>query len=344
MKVLIVIPYSLGICGVFSRAWSDACRYRDEGNEVWIYSSNAVKGESREKDSKELFEKQEGIKIRRFPYRKLGGESFMLWDKSWKDEAIKLEPGLIIAHCYRHPCTTQALKIARALKIKPRVDLIAHAPFIEGNVTRSFFSKIAVWLYDRTYGPWTLNKFDRIIMISAWERKYWDKLGVEKQRINYEPNTIDSVFDTSKNPLGKLGKRQVLFLGRVSPIKDLMTLLRAAERLPEVKFSIVGPIEQAYGGLLHKYIMDCKMTNVEFYPAVYDIKEKIKLIDSHKIFALPSIREAMPIVLLEALARKRLVIASDNPGNREVLEDGAKGKLFPVGDYMLLTKLIREAL
>jgi len=358
MKILLLVPFSLGICGVFSRAWSDAYRYRDEGNEVWIYSSNAIKGATGEnKDSTEMFECREGIKIMRFPYKKLGGESFMLWDESWKTRAMELSPDIIIAHCYRHPHTLGALSVANMLKKQGKSCqcwLLGHAPFIEGDVTRSKIASLTVKFYDGIVGPWTLDRFDRIIMISAWERKYWDRLGVDKSKLFYEPNKIAPEFDVRKTPIGKLGKRQVLFLGRVSPIKDLMTLLRAAERLPDVKFSIIGPVEPAYGELLHKHIMDCKMNNVEFYPAIYDIKEKIKAIDSHPIFVLPSIREAMPTVLLEAIARKRKVIASDNPGCRELIEDNGdkvdngdnefKGKLFPVGDYVALTHLIKEAL
>jgi len=84
------------------------------------------------------------------------------------------------------------------------------------------------------------------------------------------------------------------------------------------------------------------MSNVEFYPPITDLKEKIKLIDNHKIVVLPSIREAMPSVLIEALARKKTIIASGNHGNREVIKGEPNCFLFKVGDFQKLSKLIEE--
>ena len=57
----------------------------------------------------------------------------------------------------------------------------------------------------------------------------------------------------------------------------------------------------------------------------------------------PSRWEGMPYLLLEAVARGRRVVASDCPGNRDVLKGYGNASLFPVEDVGALAKLMVEA-
>ena len=57
----------------------------------------------------------------------------------------------------------------------------------------------------------------------------------------------------------------------------------------------------------------------------------------------PSRWEGMPYLLLEAVARGRRVIASDCPGNRDVLHGYTKAALFPVEDAVCLSRLLEVA-
>jgi glycosyltransferase involved in cell wall biosynthesis len=50
------------------------------------------------------------------------------------------------------------------------------------------------------------------------------------------------------------------------------------------------------------------------------------------IVCLPSLREGLPTVLIEAAAAGRPIVASDVPGCRAVVEDGKNGLLVPPGD------------
>ena len=54
----------------------------------------------------------------------------------------------------------------------------------------------------------------------------------------------------------------------------------------------------------------------------------------------PSRWEGMPYLLLEAVARGQAVIASDCPGNHDVLKDYAAAEFFPVGDVAALAKVL----
>lgn len=112
MKVLILCNYTKGICGVFQRAKQEAIELEKLGHEVKIFSSNAIKGSN---ELASQFDKiGKNILIIRFPYKKIGGESFMKWE--FENEALQYKPDIIICHSYRHLHTTKALKLKKLLE------------------------------------------------------------------------------------------------------------------------------------------------------------------------------------------------------------------------------------
>jgi len=333
MKILELTNYSAGICGVWQRVKQESLLLSKD-HEVKIFSSNLTKGSDEIARSEEKLGK---ILIRRFPARKLGGESFMNW--KFEQEAIDFKPDIIIAHSYRHLHTTKALKIAG--KINCRVFLVTHAPFAR---KRGLLQNLIVGLYDYFIGRKTINKFDRVLYIADWENKYLKKLGCKKSKTFYLPNGIpDQFFKQSK------AKEQntILFLGRISPIKDIETSIMAMSKIKNknIGLEIVGPRESIYFLNLKNLIKEKGLENrIRFLAPIYNIKQKIIQIDSCKIFVLPSKSEGMPQSLIEAMARGKIVIASDNPGNKELIENKKNGFLFKVGDENDLANNIDKAL
>src|SRR3989339_817852 len=181
------------------------------------------------------------------------------------------------------------------------------------------------------------------IHISNWEVPYLLALGVEKGKLEYVPNGILPEY------FGAIGKKEdnkILFLGRVSPIKDIETLIKSLKFVKTyVEVDIVGPAEEKYLIKLKDMLANEKIYGkVNFLPPIYDINEKIKKIDSCKVFVLPSKREGMSVALIEALARKRIVIASDNPAAKDLIQDGKNGFLFGIGNEKALAEKIDLAL
>jgi len=334
MKILELCIYSAGIDGVFARVKQESLLLSKAGHEVKIFSSNRTKGSDKMAPA---IDKINGIEIQRFPAKKLGGESFMSWN--FESAAFKFNPDVIIAHSYRHSHTIKALKIAK--EIGCRVFLVTHAPFARQE--RSFLGKIAVWYYDNFIGKKTINQFDKIIAITKWEIPFLLALGAKKEKIKYIPNGIADEFFKIKRAKEQ---NKILFLGRIAPIKSIETIIQS---LPYIKdnivLEIVGPAEQEYLKYLKNLIRQLKLENrILFYPAIYKTKEKIKKIDSAKIFILPSKSEGMPQSLIEVMAREKLVIASNNLASKDLIVNEKNGFLFEIGNYKSLVQTINKIL
>ena len=344
MRILELTNYSSGGCGVYARVKQEAEMFAKRGNEVMILSSNLDKGSNKIVASED---KIGDIQIFRYPATKLGGESFMLWLKGEAfKKALEFNPDIIIAHNYRHPHTTKALTLCDnvSLKNKPKhckIFLVTHAPFVEGNITRTKLQTFLVDSYDKFIGRWNINKFDKILAISHWEIPSLLALGAEKERIVYSPNGIPEEFFTL--PTQSKEENKILFLGRVAPKKRLQDLIACIPYLKDkdIKIEIVGPQEEEYFQMIKG--LD-KTGRVTFSPAIYDLKEKIKKIDSCRIFVLPSRVEGMPQSLVEGLVRNRTCIGSDSIAIRDIIQDNRNGYLFEFDNPVSLAGKINYAL
>jgi len=338
LKILEICPYSAGGCGVWQRVKQESLELSKLGHEVLVFSSNIEKGTNKIISSNEEFEK---IRIKRFPAKKLGGESFLFWN--FEKQATEFKPDIIICHVYRHLHTLTSLSAIKKIRKnkKCKLILVTHAPFVEGNYTRSFFSKLIVRFYDFFVGPMTINKFDKVVAITKWELPYLKKIKLRKRNLVYIPNGIPEEFFERKVQQGK----NILFLGRISPIKNLETIIRAVPKLknPKIIFDLIGPFEEEYKKKLDYLIKQLKIEKqVNFLGPIYDLKKKIQMIDKYNFFVLSSRREAMPQALIEAMARGKIVFASKTQGGKEIIQDNENGFLFRIGDSDELANLINN--
>ena len=107
---------------------------------------------------------------------------------------------------------------------------------------------------------------------------------------SWSNNTINAKFDKTK----------LLYVGRIKVEKGIHSLLEIIKNNDEISLSIVGAEKN-----ISKNI---NQNNVKVYEIENNKKKLIKFYDDHNIFILPSFTEGHPMVLLEALARKRPVI------------------------------------
>ena len=136
----------------------------------------------------------------------------------------------------------------------------------------------------------------------------------------------------------------ILGVGRLTRTKDFPTLIRAFAELRRrrpARLLILGEGEEREAlkqlaeelGVAHDMALPGFQENAAAFMA------------GARVFALSSVGEALPTVLIEALAVGARVISTDCPsGPREILQDGRLGALVPVGDFGALAQAMRNAL
>ena len=155
------------------------------------------------------------------------------------------------------------------------------------------------------------------------------RYGVDLEKIKVIPNGVEEKFYYDK-PRTLHKKPRLLFVGRLDIQKNLQLLLNALDGISEqFETTIVG--EGSLSSELKKMAKDLKLKNVKFVGRKDD-KELLNYYRQSDIFVLPSEREGMPLVLLEAMAMGLPIVATDVTGTRDVVKNGENGLLVPFGD------------
>ena len=152
---------------------------------------------------------------------------------------------------------------------------------------------------------------------------------VELEKIKVIPNGVEEKFYYDK-PRKLHIKPRLLFVGRLDIQKNLQLLLNALDGISEqFETTIVG--EGSLSSDLKKMAKDLKLKNVKFVGRKDD-KELLNYYKRSDVFVLPSEREGMPLVLLEAMAMGLPIIATNVTGSRDVVKNGKNGYLVPFGN------------
>ena len=133
----------------------------------------------------------------------------------------------------------------------------------------------------------------------------------------------------------------IAYVGRHEPRKGLEVLLQAMQHLPaSVRLWVMseGPqtleLREAYG---HD-------DRIDWLGNVSD-EEKLARIKGADVFCVPSLRgESFGVVLLEGMAARTPVVASDLAGYRNVAETGGEALLVPPGDVAALAHALQRVL
>jgi glycosyltransferase involved in cell wall biosynthesis len=149
-------------------------------------------------------------------------------------------------------------------------------------------------------------------------------LGADEKRILLIPNGIDvQKYENLKGRMG--GSDAVLkvgFVGRVVPVKDVETFVKAAklinESMPQAEFYIIGPDDEDadYAREVRNLVSALDLINVIKFTGPVNTADYYKIID---LLVLTSITEVQPLVILEALIAGVPVVATNVGACREML-------------------------
>jgi len=309
MKIAYICNFSYPFWeGVWNNVYHLAKYMISKGHEVCVFTSN-LNPSGNLSSQYDFFE---GMHIYRFPVIKKMGSYGLFFN--FEKKLIEFNPDIIHAHVYRNPGAHKALIVAKKLK-KPCF-LTTHAPF---DRKRKITARIMVNIYDFLYGKKILNSYSKVIAITKWELPYLFNLGMNENKLAYIPNGVDKDFFINIKRKEKI--RKIIYLGRISEVKNLGLLVELARRMPDIQFEIVGPIESDYS-------LFPKSSNVKIINKKFNQEEEISLLRKANIFVLPSRKEGFSQTLLEAMAAGKLVFSFKNPGSLEIIKDGKNGFLF----------------
>lgn len=182
--------------------------------------------------------------------------------------------------------------------------------------------------------------------------KYIREYGVAPSKVQLVPNSVDpdrfmktnrSTAGAVRQQLGLLTVPVVMMAGRLEPEKGWDTFLDVATRFQQLDrpVAFLGAGAGSEEARLKKQIRDRKLTNVLFLGYRTDIPD---LLSEADVFLLTSRQEASPVVLLEAMAARCPIVATQTLGATNLLTNGVDGLLAPVGDSKILAQQIVRVL
>ncbi len=204
---------------------------------------------------------------------------------------------------------------------------LAHVPIVLTTQHDTYHRAGAYDLFRRYSGP----RLDATVAIGSSVVEYCrDSLHVPVGRIH----VIENAVDTGRFEVAICEQRRPATFGAIGtliPIKGHEVLIEAFARIAtsvpgsRLLFAGQGPLRES----LERRARDLGVADrVEFRGAV-DVPAFLGEID---IVVHPSTQEAFGLALIESMASRKPVIASDLPAIRHILRDGAAGVLVQPGD------------
>ncbi|MBN1189786.1 MAG: glycosyltransferase family 4 protein [Dehalococcoidales bacterium] len=183
-------------------------------------------------------------------------------------------------------------------------------------------------------------------LYKKWFRRLNGRIAVSSPAMNFANKYFPSSYEIIPNgieierynpavpPLPQFmdGKTNILFVGRLEKRKGLEYLLKAyalfKPDLPDCRLIIVGPGTRLRGKYM-RMVSDANLQDVVFTGGVEEY-EKTRYYSTADIFCAPATGyESFGIVLLEAMATGKPVVASNISGYATVISDGVDGLLVP---------------
>jgi len=201
-------------------------------------------------------------------------------------------------------------------------------------------------LIKRLLGPLlerlALSPADLVLVTAEW-------LGTKVRTVYRKPtlllpNWVDlSKLDTEE-PHTERSKYLILYAGRLHWLKGVNILIEAFACIkashPQASLVICGAEEENEEAKLYAQVQSLGVADIEFRGRVQNV-QVLELMRSAAIFVLPTITmEGHPKSLIEAMACGAACIATDVPGNQNVITNGENGLLVQPANAEVLAEAI----
>jgi glycosyltransferase involved in cell wall biosynthesis len=200
-------------------------------------------------------------------------------------------------------------------------------------------ANLAGWIFEKWCCAWA----NLVLVQSHEDQQVLPKVGIcSSRKIRYVGNGV--VLDRFSEPVEPAMTRAlpvVVMISRLVKEKGCADFLYLANRLSgRAEFVHVGPSEPDQSDALSEEEIRAASSDVTFVGGTDDVRPYLSAAD---IVVLPSYREGIPRVAMEAAAAGRPVVAYDIRGVREVI-DPASGLLVKRGDKSALVSCVASLL
>ena len=202
---------------------------------------------------------------------------------------------------------------------------------IEGHAVMAFLLRL--------WEPWVVKRAAAVIVTTPELQQYVARF-TSPDRIHLIPNGVDTqLFAPDEGAAAVDDVPTILFIGRLSPQKNLPQLLQALAQLESpVQLKIIGegPLRQSLAAQAEELGVQADFLGIIPHQELPAHLQKAAL------FVLPSLAEGHPKVLIEAMSCGRPCVASDSDGNRQLIQHGKTGLLFDIHNTHSLTKAMTQ--
>nr|MDQ3823986.1 glycosyltransferase [Actinomycetota bacterium] len=201
----------------------------------------------------------------------------------------------------------------------------------------------------RRLDNWTARRCAALVAVSEDTRRAYLAQGYsDRIEVVYNGVELDGA-----GPAGTLraelgipdGAPVVGEVGRLCDVKGQRELIEAIAEIPDARLVLFGrDLEQggAFQAGLERTAERLGVRDRVVFAGHRD--DAPRLVGDLDVFVLPSWTEGLPVVVLEAMAQRRPVVATPVGGTPEVVANGETGLLVPPRDSRALAAAIRELL
>jgi len=246
-----------------------------------------------------------------------------------------------VIHLHEPMTPTLPLSVLRHVPLSPQSVVVGtfHAYRESNHPGYEYIKPIFERFFDRLDGRIAVSEVVRDFLIPYFPGDY-----------RIIPNGIDveRFGDPALRPIERFddGKLNILFVGRLDKRKGFKYLLQAfaqvKKAVPEARLMVVGAYDKEDKAPYVLYARQHRLRDVRFigYVSEDDLPRYYR---TCHVFCAPSTGfESFGIILLEAMAAGKPIVASNIAGYRSVLEDGEEGLLVqPEDEQGLAETLIR---
>jgi glycosyltransferase involved in cell wall biosynthesis len=333
LQVTSVFPPHLG--GLEKCVYNISKGLVEEGHQAIVYTTNSPRSKG--------YETKDGIVIHRIPvFITVFGAPITLFLPYMIGENVDL------IHVHVPPVFGAISSIVFGKMKRAPVILTFHNDTIGGNSWQNFLARIYNLILNRII----LSKVNLITVPSKAYRMELKRRGIDENRIITINNGIElstrKGFNVNelKQQLGLLEKEIVLFVGSLEKRKGVEFLIKAfprvKNRIPNVKFLIVGNGTEKTN--LESLAHNLKASGDLLFTGHVTDKKLEVFYEISDVFVLPSLYETFGLVLLEAMAHRKPVVATRILGVSELVNSGLNGILVEPKNPKQLSEAIIQIL